>query len=855
MDGHLLGEAAEQAPRLATLGSPLLHYNARFMRRSSFYAVLLTMFLHGGARAQLPEPPTQGLYNPTVGVAGDVDASNLERNPAGLGFLRSWSGVYLHSQFDEAKRPGPGGDGFFFAMPVPYLSAFSIGIGVQSIRPPAIWDYKDLAKFSLGLAWRPFPSLALGFNYSHLWSDTMNGLDTMDLAVAMRPLSWLAAGLVVHDVPGPTPDLRPPVQRVWEPEIALRFFSGRLELSLGARFGERRGDVDPRFRLWVMPAPGVWVKTDIMWRPDVDLDGIYEHDLRIGIGLALDLERIGVSAFGLFGVDSDKTNWHGWTLSARVSGERYPTFWRGPTYLEKIDLGPGMSQRALAALLLKLRKLEKDRRVAGVVVVVGDLGGGWGTAEEIRASLLRLRHAKKHVYVYLTESNTRTYYIASAGERIYQDPAGGIRITGLHSTAFYFKGTGELIGVAADFVKIAEYKAAPEQYTRSGSTAPAKQQREQMAEDVYQNVVEGIAGTRKVSREQVKQWIDHGPFTAAEAKQHGLIDEIKGGDEVEPAIAERLGRHVSIGEPSKAPERPRTWVRPKVAVLMVDGDITDGKSSTIPILNMRAVGLQTLLPAIARARADANVKAIVLRVNSPGGSALASDLLARELTRTRSIKPVICSFGDIAASGGYYIATGCGRIFAAPSTLTGSIGIFTGKFDLSGLAKKLGVTVESTERGKHASIESMFRPYTDEERDLILDKLRYYYGRFVDAVARGRNLSAAEVEAVARGHVWSGMAAQARGLVDDFGSFADAVMEAKKQAGLDEDDPTEVELLPEEPSLLGQLASLLGINLSAKENEISIVPGLADALSALPASLLLAPSTPQARLDANITIK
>src|SRR5262249_11844498 len=160
----------------------------------------------------------------------------------------------------------------------------------------------------------------------------------------------------------------------------------------------------------------------------------------------------------------------------------------------------------------------------------------------------------------------------------------------------FFKGTGDLLGVQADFVKIAEFKAAPEQYTRSESSAPARQQREQLAEDVYDNAVEGIASARHVTADQVRAWVAHAPYTAAEARKMGIVDELKAGDEVENAIGERLGRHVSIGEASGAPERPRTWERPKIAVLVVDGDITDGKSQTIPILNLKMVGLQTLLP-------------------------------------------------------------------------------------------------------------------------------------------------------------------------------------------------------------------------------------------------------------------
>jgi protease-4 len=290
-------------------------------------------------------------------------------------------------------------------------------------------------------------------------------------------------------------------------------------------------------------------------------------------------------------------------------------------------------------------------------------------------------------------------------------------------------------------------------------------------------------------------------------------------------------------------------VRPKIAALFVEGDIIDGKSQTIPILNLRFAGMQTLLPAIARARENPNVKALVVRIDSPGGSALASELINRELAKTAKVKPVLCSLGDVAASGGYFIAAACSKIFVAPSTLTGSIGIFTGKFDVSGLAAKLGVSLTTFERGRHASIESLYRPYTDEERALILDRLRYYYRRFVDAVARGREMKPEEIDMVARGRIWSGEAARARGLVDEYGGFADAVMAAKQEAGYPEDERLDLEMLPDQPSLLSTLLGFLGINLSAKEEAAAVLPGLGELLPALPGSLLLSPSTPQARLD------
>jgi len=286
-----------------------------------------------------------------------------------------------------------------------------------------------------------------------------------------------------------------------------------------------------------------------------------------------------------------------------------------------------------------------------------------------------------------------------------------------------------------------------------------------------------------------------------------------------------------------------------------DGKVLAGGQSLIPILNMRLAGMQTLLPAIARVRDDSRVRAIVVRIDSPGGSALASDVLARELEKTAQVKPVLCSLGDVAASGGYFIAAACSRIYAAPSTLTGSIGIFSGKFDVSGLAGKLGVSFETYERGTHAGIESMYRPYTDEERTQILSKLRYYYARFVAQVARGRKLTPAAVDAVGRGHVWSGDAALQRGLVDEFGGLMDAVAEAKRRAGLGENDRVTLEAMPDEPGLLGQLLALIGLGgeRAASVTDEFLAHTLAPLLRGLPGSVLLEPNVPQARLDVDVS--
>ena len=831
-------------------------------------AVALVLAFATTARAQKPvpagEPPTQGVYNPTVGVAGDADASSIERNPASLGFLRSWSGVYLHSELDPNGTVGGRGDGFFFASPLPYLHNLMLGIGVQSIRPPDIFPFGDEVKLSIAMAWHALPNLSFGWSYAHLWSykaPVSAGIDTLDLAGAARlpasVLGQLALALVVHDVPGPTVAALP-LQRVYEPELAWRpFGTDRMEIAASLRIGERRGDVDPRFRLWFALHRGILLKADVEWKRDVNLDGVLENDIRAAVGIEANLPWFGASVFGLFGSDQGHVQGHGFTVAGRISGERYAPFWRGPLHLAKIDLGPNLAGRKLIELLMRLRNVERDPSIAGVVVVLGDVDGSWATAEELRAALLRLRHARKHVFVYQAESTTRGYYIASAAERIYQDPAGGIRLQGLSSTTLYFKAAEDKLGLRADFVKIGEYKSAPEQFMRESASDPARAQRDALLDDVYANLTRGIALGRRVSEARARKWIDSGPYTAGDALAAGLVDELKPGDEVEGALAERLGRPLVLHGLDSAPQRGQQWIRPQVAVVVIDGDIVEGKSATLPFIDIKLTGMQTIIPVLTRLRDDPRVRAVVLRVDSPGGSSLASELIAREVERTRAVKPMVCSFGDVAASGGYFVAAPCERIFAAPSTLTGSIGLFTGKVDVTGLATKLGISAERYERGAHASLDSLWRPYTDEERALILDKLRYYYGRFVETVAKGRGLSLAQVDALGRGHIWSGRAAQARGLVDEFGSLADAVAEAERRADIRPWELTDVTIEPPTPSLLGQLLGLLGFE--AREEAHTPPPPLAAELlslvRALPFSVLAAPSTPQARLDQFVDIR
>jgi protease IV len=373
----------------------------------------------------------------------------------------------------------------------------------------------------------------------------------------------------------------------------------------------------------------------------------------------------------------------------------------------------------------------------------------------------------------------------------------------------------------------------------------AAEQRREMLDDIYQRVVAAIAEGRGLSPARVGELLDAGPYTAGEALAAGIVDSLVEPTDLDRLLIAELGSGVVLGE-GPLVERPRTWRLPRIAIVFLEGDIVDGKSKEVPFLGQKVAGGETLAAALAQTRRSSDIKAVVLRVNSPGGSALASEQIAREGFRLRGAKPFVASIGNVAASGGYFSAAPADLILAKPSSITGSIGIFTGKFDLSTLLARAGVSWQTLTRGARADMESYLRPYTDDERHLIKDKLHYYYGRFLGAVARGRGLSESEVDAVGRGRVFTGARAQPLRLVDRDGGLLEAIAEAKRRAGLGDEDAVELVLLPREPTtLLGQLLRLGG---AAGEEATGPELPFAPLLGRLPASLLLAPRSIQARL-------
>jgi protease IV len=800
-----------------------------------------------GVDRRYAEEPTAGVAVPTTPLAGDHDARAVVANPGGLALVRG-SELALALSLEDAGVADSAGQGFGAygarAIGGRILPRLGVGIGLEWLRPARSQltpDPGEPFRLTLGAA-RPLGRNAgAGVAWHHFHgAGVLDGVDSIDVGVSARAGSTLAGGAVVRDLATST-IAGVAVQRRYEAEAVLRpFGSDALEAGFGGRIGETRGDVDGWIRGSLRVARGWYVHGALETRElHVLADsgvGTQEHggrDVRATLGLELSFGELGVTSLvtGLRD-DSGKRHVLGGTLVVRASSAGAPSVLGTPDHIERVELAGAIGARELTTLVVRLRAIARDHTAKAVVVTFDGASGGWAMLEELRDELVRLRAAGKKVFAYMVSGTGRDYYVATAANKIYLDPAGGLRLVGMAGTTMYFRGAFDQFGVLPQFEKIAEYKSAPEQFTETGPTPAAARMRSEMFDSLWERWVTTVAEARRIPRARLLALVDAGPYTAGTlANDTTLVDAVAGPDKISQLIVNEIGQILPVTSPDA--ERPERWQRPGVAIIYVDGDITDGKSRSVPLIGESLAGGETLIEAVSAARGDPRV--------------------AREVFATRGVKPIVCSMSNLAASGGYFVAAGCDLIFAEPMTITGSIGIFSGKFDIGGLARKLGITTDTFKHGKRADLESMYRPYTDDERAVVKDGLRYMYGRFVGAVAEGRGMPKADVDAVGRGHVWTGAQAQPIRLVDRFGGLNDAIDEAKRRMGVA--DATKVQLyeLPNLPtSLLGTIGQLLGVSDQATLS-IGDLPAVKALVRGVPGSVLIAPGVAQTRLPFEIT--
>jgi len=478
--------------------------------------------------------------------------------------------------------------------------------------------------------------------------------------------------------------------------------------------------------------------------------------------------------------------------------------------LSRLVLG---SHRTLRDVLDALERAGDDTRVKGVYVRLGDDSFGVAKSQELRDAIRALRDKGKFAIAFADSfgelgAGTRPYYLATAFDEIWLQPLGMVGLTGLYTEIPFFRRTLDRLGIAAEFAHRREYKSAANSLTETEMTPPQREETEALLGSVGGQLVRGIAEARKLGEDEVRSLMDRGPFLADEAKDAKLVDHIGYRDEAVARARERAGSGAELvrlshyldvaGHPHKSGA--------KIALIYSTGVIRRDGGAESPLAGERETNAQTLGRAFRDAFRDAEVRAILFRIDSPGGSATASETIWREVVRARERgKPVIVSMGDVAASGGYYIAAPADKIVAQPATITGSIGVVAGKIVVAGLLEKLGVTVDAAQRGANAGMFSAMRDFSPQAKQRLDASLDSIYAGFKAHVAEGRRMSDEAVEAVARGRVWSGEEAKAKGLVDELGGYATALKLAREAAKIPDGAPVNLVVFPKEKSTLDVL--------------------------------------------------
>jgi len=465
-----------------------------------------------------------------------------------------------------------------------------------------------------------------------------------------------------------------------------------------------------------------------------------------------------------------------------------------------------------------LRRASRDDRVRAVLLMPSTLNVPyWGKVQEMRDAIVAFRKSGKHVTAFLEFGGDREYYLASAADRVFLMPTSSLDLTGVASYEMFLRGTLDKIGAYPDFVHIGDYKTAPNQLTQKGFTPAHREMAQSLNRDMYDQLVAGIADARKKSEDEVRDLLDKGPFVAKEALDAGLVDDLAYEDELDDRVPElgdgKATRRMEGGDYQRTrPQSVGLRTRSRIAVLYVVGTIVSGRSGFDGV-NGSVVGSETIIDQIRKIRDDASIKAIVLRIDSPGGSSVASDVIWRELKITRDEnpkRPIVTSMSDLAASGGYYIAMPTEAIVAQPGTLTGSIGIFGGKMVIGGTLDKVGVTTEAVVSGANAGIYSPFAPFTPAQREKVASFMDDFYKNFLTKVAESRKSTPAAIHAVAQGRVWTGRQALGHGLVDALGGLDAAVALAKEKAKIPANEDVQLVVYPERRGLLDALSEQFG---------------------------------------------
>ncbi|HXX70421.1 MAG TPA: signal peptide peptidase SppA [Polyangiaceae bacterium] len=824
----------------------------------------------GNAVASEPFPTSaEHVDTPGRSIATDDTTDAVVLNPANLAWLPApelrWTWVNCPN---EAVKVGCG-HAWAIGTPLPF--GLSTALRVDLVQPPwgplltegvpLPYRANDYVWVTWAVAAKLGDNAAFGVSLERSYSQSLDldGLFGLSAALSWRPDTHIALAAVARDFNRPSPDLLPPQPPSTD---SLPILDGRYALAVAIRpTGRRAIDIGLSAQYW--EGARQWTESGTLGVdiPDVGraFAGIQvahlSSDERRGVvgsaGLELHFLGLGAGGGALFGDGLGGSGTAAEYVTASVAAYRQPGIPR-PVRAVWLRLETTPSTRGHVALLRRLWTLARARDVEAVTLVLrAEPANSFAHAEELADAIRYLRAYGKKVLCSVEDAGPRALYACASADRIVVTPAGGVRYAGLRAEYIYLKGLLDKIGVRADFVRIGPHKTAPEQFTNEHAGPVAQEDHLDMLRQQEAVFDRNLALFRHMSEERARELARQGPFVATEARAAGLVDGLVFDDELDRATKELVGRDIAYRKYEDEKVAPNSFgSRGRVALLYLDGDIVDGRSEHIPLLDMRLVGSYSMADAIREARDDSSVRAVVLRIESPGGSSLASDVMWRELFLLAKKKPLVVSMGTVAASGGYYVASASRNIFALPLTLTGSIGVFYGKADLSGLLAKIGVTVDTYKTAPRADAESMFRGFTPEEERELTHKVEQFYDTFLDRISEGRGMSKEAIDAVGRGRVWMGQQAIQHHLVDHLGGLRDALDAARSAAGLPQDAPI-LELPREERSLLQRaLDAVTGMPSERERAAFEALPPAVQSIARAVAPLVVyAQDEPLARME------
>lgn len=718
-------------------------------------AVISAAFIYGvSALCADASPPKVRTHLPASSIAMSDDALSTFFNPSGLATGRSLNLYYLRTY----QSDWGGDDAFFLAVP-------GAGFGMEFVSADADTDF---TRYTLSGGRHLGNGLHWGTSYSWMNSDNTGYDEFRSLSLGlMYRRRYISIGAMARDLNRPTL-LAEKLGRTYDLGFALRPGTWRTTLSIDMQKTQGIEDWKFRYALEVRPI------RELMLRGTLNND--LSFDVRFGINI------------GNWGIGTDNTFDKNRDVQVGVGYFQYtntPT--TKPLLRRRMFLD--LSMRALKEIL-PIAKWDDD--IAGVLIRINGNDYGIAQLQEMSDAILNFRESGRIVLCYLTGCSTGDYIVAATCDGILIHPSAEVRLIGLRTERSFYKGALDMIGVRADLEHIGKYKSASESFTRKEMSEAQREIQNIILDDLYEQIVDIMAEGRGWNHETVKKRIDTGPYTARQALDAELVDRLVYEDELHNVVAELTDNHtdlVSFSEYANSRLHPQDWQtpQPKLAIIEAKGLMLTGDSFIDPILGTQVMGADTIAQAIRKVKDNNDIKAVVLRVDSGGGLVSAADTIWRELVRLTEVKPLVVSMGDVAASGGYYIAAPADTIVAEPGTITGSIGVISGKYSFKGLYEKLGIHKEILKRGKHADFYTDYGDYSPEEQAILRKQIQEIYDDFVKKVADGRtNLTIEDVDRLGQGRIWSGRQAKEHGLVDQLGGLNLAIAIARQRAGLGE---------------------------------------------------------------------